>query len=47
VFLTNRSLDPRRRQSIVEMREVRSRVSDAAIRASGGCAPGAPALAAC
>ncbi len=47
VFLTNRSLDPRRRQSIVEMREVRSRVSDAAIRASGGCAPGTPAPAAC
>jgi CubicO group peptidase (beta-lactamase class C family) len=38
VFLTNRSLEPRRRQSIVEMREVRARVSDAVIRASGACA---------
>jgi len=47
VFLTNRSLDPRRRQSIVEMREVRARVSDAAIRASGGCSPAAPVVAAC
>jgi CubicO group peptidase (beta-lactamase class C family) len=35
VFLTNRSLAPKRRNSIVEMREVRSRVSDAAIRATG------------
>lgn len=35
VFLTNRSLAPKRRNSIVEMREVRSRVSDAAIRAAG------------
>ena len=47
VFLTNRSLEPRRRQSIVEMREVRARVSDAAIRASGGCNPAAPVLVAC
>jgi CubicO group peptidase (beta-lactamase class C family) len=47
VFLTNRSLQPRRRQSMVEMREVRSRVSDAVIRASGGCGPAAPALVAC
>jgi CubicO group peptidase (beta-lactamase class C family) len=47
VFLTNRSLEPRRRQSIVEMREVRARVSDAAIRASGGCDPGAPVVVAC
>jgi CubicO group peptidase (beta-lactamase class C family) len=35
VFLTNRSLAPKRRNSIVEMRELRSRVSDAAIRAAG------------
>jgi CubicO group peptidase (beta-lactamase class C family) len=35
VFLTNRSLAPKRRNSIVEMREIRSRVSDAAIRAVG------------
>jgi CubicO group peptidase (beta-lactamase class C family) len=47
VFLTNRSLEPRRRQSIVEMREVRARVSDAAIRASGGCGPAAPVMVAC
>jgi len=47
VFLTNRSLEPRRRQSIVEMREVRARVSDAAIRSSGGCDPTAPVVVAC
>jgi CubicO group peptidase (beta-lactamase class C family) len=35
VFLTNRSLAPKRRNSIVEMREVRSRESDAVIRAAG------------
>ncbi len=35
VFLTNRSLAPKRRNSMVEMREVRSRVSDAVIRATG------------
>jgi CubicO group peptidase (beta-lactamase class C family) len=35
VLLTNRSLAPKRRNSMVEMREVRSRVSDAAIRAAG------------
>ena len=35
VFLTNRSLAPRRRNSVVEMREVRARVSDAVIRAAG------------
>ena len=47
VFLTNRSLDPHRRQSIIAMRDVRSRVSDAAIRASGGCGPAPPAAVEC
>jgi len=47
VFLTNRSLEPRRRESIVEMREVRARVSDAAIRASGGCGVAESAPVAC